>query len=127
MILKLTNKDKNFYNYMGRFFGSRIVQKETNDRIYDDPEKIWYIYLKNNNPVGFVSIKQNVIKNIYAINSECIYDLLLEVQSDIQVAPSTITKSYLDIYQKCAFRILDNNYKNFVTISSTITKSGEAS
>ena len=127
MILKLTNKDKNFYQYMGRFFGSRIVQKETNDRIYDDPEKIWYIYLKNNNPIGFISIKENVIKNIYAINSECIYDLLLEVQSDIQIAPSTITKSYLDIYQKCAFRILDNNYKNFVTISTTINKSGEAS
>lgn len=127
MILKLTNKDKNFYQYMGRFFGSRIVQKETNDRIYDDPEKLWYIYLKNNTPIGFISIKENVIKNIYAINSECIYDLLLEVQSDIQIAPSTITKSYLDIYQKCAFRILDNNYKNFVTISTAINKSGEAS
>ena len=127
MILKLTNKDKKFYQYMGKFFGSRIVQKETNDRIYDDSDKIWYIYLKNDIPVGFISIKENTIKNIYAIKFDYIYDLLVELQNDIQIAPSTVTNLYLDIYQKCSFHILNNDYKNFVTISSTIQRSGEAS
>ena len=40
MILKLTNKDEKFYEYMGKFFGSRLVQRQTNDRIYDDPDKV---------------------------------------------------------------------------------------
>lgn len=44
----MTNKDDNFYSYMGRFFGSRIVQTETKDRIYDDNNKTWYIYLDKN-------------------------------------------------------------------------------
>ena len=127
MILKLTNKDKKFYQYMGKFFGSRIVQKETNDRIYDDSDKLWYIYLKENQPVGFISIKEDVIKNIYAIKPDYIYSLLLELKNDIRIAPSTITNLYLDIYQKCALNILDENYKNFVTISSAVQSSGEAS
>lgn len=127
MILKLTNKNKNFYQYMGKFFGSRIVQKETSDRIYDDSDKIWYIYIKKDVPVGFISIKENTIKNIYAIKDEYVYDLLVKVQKDILIAPSTITKLYLDIYQKCSFHILNNNYKNFVTICSTSFKTGEAS
>ena len=32
----MDNKQENFYTYMGKVFGSRIVQKQTNDRIYDD-------------------------------------------------------------------------------------------
>ena len=127
MILKITNKNVKFYQYMGKFFGSRIVQKETNDRIYDDPDKIWYVYINKDVSVGFVSIKDNIIKNIYAINSDYIYDLLLEVQKDISIAPSTITNLYLDIYQKCSFHILNNNYKNFVTICNSTSRTGEAS
>mgnify|MGYP003292759025 FL=1 len=56
MILKMDNKSKDFYNIMGKFFGSRIVQNKTNDRIYDDNNKEWYVYLENKNPVAFVSI-----------------------------------------------------------------------
>ena len=127
MILKLTNKNEKFYQYMGRFFGSRIVQKETSDRIYDDSDKVWYVYVKRSVPVGFISIKENVIKNIYAIKPEYVYDLLVEIQKDIIIAPSTITKLYLDIYSKCSLRILNSKYKNFVTICSASSKSGEAS
>ena len=39
MIIKMTNKDENFYQYMGKFFGSRLVERQTNDRIYDDDNK----------------------------------------------------------------------------------------
>ena len=42
MILKLNNKDTNFYNYMGKIFGSRPIEKQVNDRIYDDSNKEWY-------------------------------------------------------------------------------------
>ena len=122
MILRLTNKDKRFYQYMGKFFGSRIVQKETNDRIYDDSDKLWYIYIKNDTALGFISTKENMIKNIYAINPEYVYKLLLEVQKDIKIAPSTVTSAYLDIYKDFSFNITENDYKNFVTISTNIEK-----
>ena len=56
MILKTNNKEKDFYSIMGRFFGSRIVQNATNDRIYDDNNKEWYIYLNNDVPVAFISV-----------------------------------------------------------------------
>ncbi len=45
MIVKMDNKSKDFYNIMGKFFGSRIVENKTNDRIYDDNNKSWYIYI----------------------------------------------------------------------------------
>ena len=43
MIVKLKNTDEKFYQYMGKFFGSRLVERQTNDRIYDDASKVWYI------------------------------------------------------------------------------------
>ena len=46
MIIKITNKDEKFYQYMGKFFGSRLVERQTNDRIYDDNNKEWYIYIE---------------------------------------------------------------------------------
>ena len=72
----MDNKSKDFYNIMGRFFGSRIVENKTNDRIYDDNNKEWYIYLDNNSPVAFVSISSDVIKNIYSINNDFLIELL---------------------------------------------------
>ena len=36
----MINKDEKFYQYMGKFFGSRLVEKQTNDRIYDDNGKV---------------------------------------------------------------------------------------
>ena len=29
MVVKMTNKDRDFYQYMGKFFGSRLIQKQT--------------------------------------------------------------------------------------------------
>ncbi len=118
MILKLTNKDSNFYNYMGKFFGSRIVQTETKDRIYDDNNKIWYIYVDNNNkPYGFISVCDDVIKNIYSSNESYLKELLKQLIKDINIAPSIVTKLYENLYEECGLKIdyLDN-YKHFVMI-----------
>lgn len=118
MILKLTNKDTNFYNYMGKFFGSRIIQTETKDRIYDDNNKLWYIYIgSGNKPYGFVSIVNNVIKNIYSSNETYLKELLEHVLIDINISASVVTKLYENLYAECGFKInhLDN-YKHFVEI-----------
>ena len=68
MILKLNNKSENFYNYLGRLFGSRIVELTTQDRIYDDNNKEWYIYVQKDIVTGFVSVSNSKIKNIYSTN-----------------------------------------------------------
>lgn len=118
MILKLTNKDDNFYQYMGKFFGSRIVQTETKDRIYDDNNKIWYIYVDTDDKAyGFISVCDDVIKNIYSSNENYLKELLLEVMQDITIQPSIVTKLYGKLYEDCGLILTSlDNYKHFVII-----------
>lgn len=118
MILKLTNKDDNFYQYMGKFFGSRIVQTETKDRIYDDNNKIWYIYVDaDDKAYGFISVCDDVIKNIYSSNENYLKELLLEVMQDITIQPSIVTKLYGKLYEDCGLILTSlDNYKHFVMI-----------
>ena len=118
MIAKMTNKDENFYSYMGKFFGSRIVQTETKDRVYDDNNKIWYIYLnEDSKPCAFISVCNNIIKNIYSVNNNYLKKLILFVTDDIILQPSIVTKLYEDIYLSCGLNIITlDNYKHFIMI-----------
>lgn len=126
MILKMTNKDEDFYKYMGKFFGSRIVEKQTNDRIYDDPYKTWYIYIYDERPVAFVSIERNAIKNIYTIKEKYLEELLDKIMHERKISSSIVTNLYLDLYEKLGFEFLDReSYKNFVTIYTSKIKEDE--
>ncbi len=119
MIIKLTNKDENFYQYMGNFFGSRMVQKQTNDRIFDDDNKVWYLYVEDNIITSFVSVTKNIIKNIYTTKNEHLIELINELKKDNknQIAKSIVTNTYLEVYEKCKFEIEPKQLsKNFVTI-----------
>lgn len=118
MIVTMTNKDEGFYSYMGRFFGSRIVQTETKDRIYDDNNKTWYLNLDQNNKVcAFVSICDNVIKNIYSTNDASLKELLLELKKNNSINASIVTKIYENVYLDCGLKINNlDNYKHFIMI-----------
>ena len=119
MIKKMDNKSNDFYSIMGKFFGSRIVENETNDRIYDDSKKEWYIFFDNNSPVAFVSIISNVIKNVYTINESFLTQLLNHIKKEVNITDSIVTKAYLNVYKSCGFTICGNcEYKNFVRIRS---------
>lgn len=118
MILKMDNKSKNFYNIMGRFFGSRIVQNKTNDRIYDDNSKIWYVYMDNEIPVAFVSLSSDVIKNVYAIKDKFLVELLTYVKKRVKIQDSIVTSIYSDVYHSCGFICNTDGYKNFIKIRS---------
>lgn len=118
MIIKMTNKDENFYQYLGKFFGSRIVEKQINDRIYDDENKEWYICIENNIVIAFVSISKNKIKNIYTTQEKYLKKILEKIKKENTISSSIVTNTYLEIYEKCGYTISNNsNYKNFVTIS----------
>lgn len=118
MIVKMTNKDEDFYAYMGKFFGSRIVQTETKDRIYDDNNKIWYIYIgKNEKACAFVSICNDVIKNIYSTNNTYLQELILEIKKDFVIKDSIVTNIYENVYLNCGLKtIVLDNYKHFIMI-----------
>ena len=117
MVLKITNKDKKFYEYMGKIFGSRLIEKKINDRIYDDDGKQWYIYLENNKVMAFVSISKNVIKNIYTVKEEYLEKILKQIVKENTITYSVVAKCYMEIYKKCGFKINEQTtYKNFVII-----------
>lgn len=118
MIVKMTNKDDNFYSYMGRFFGSRIVQTETKDRIYDDNNKTWYIYLdKNERACAFISVYNDVIKNVYSNNDAYLKEIILEIKKDFVVKDSIVTNVYENVYLDCGLQIIRlDNYKHFIMI-----------
>ena len=117
MVIKMNNKDEKFYQYMGKFFGSRLVEKQTSDRIYDDDKKEWYLYIEDNNVMAFVSIQENVIKNIYCHKEKYLEQLLNTIKKQEKLTDSILTKRYVDIYQKCGFKINGNQtYKNFVMV-----------
>lgn len=117
MIVKMTNKDEKFYEYMGKIFGSRLIEKQTNDRIYDDENKDWYIYLEDEKVKAFVSINKNIIKNIYTTKEEYLEELLNEIKEENKIGCSIVTKYYLELYKKCGFKVIENDgFKNFVTI-----------
>ncbi|MBQ3145526.1 MAG: hypothetical protein IJB90_03015 [Clostridia bacterium] len=121
MILKMNNKSKDFYNIMGKFFGSRIVQNETNDRIYDDNSKEWYVYIDNDAPVAFVSIASNVIKNVYSIKDDFLIELLQHITKEVSIKDSIVTKTYSNTYVASGL-IVDESaeYKNFIRIRSDV-------
>lgn len=117
MIIKMTNQDDKFYSYMGKFFGSRLVERQTNDRIYDDDSKQWYIYLEEEKVVAFVSMNKNVIKNIYTSKDKYLEEILKKIKKENKITYSIVTNHYTEIYEKCGFEISKNQeYKNFVTI-----------
>lgn len=116
MIIKINNKDEGFYQYMGRFFGSRLVENQVNDRIYDDDKKEWYLYLENNIVLAFASIQNRVIKNVYCYKGKQLEEILIEIRKEQKIESSILTKRYIEVYKKCGFQIDDKTYKNFVII-----------
>lgn len=117
MVIKITNRDEKFYQYMGKFFGSRLVERQTNDRIYDDNNKEWYVYIEEEKVMAFVSISKNVIKNVYTMKEEYLEDVLKKVKTENHITYSIVTRNYLKTYEKCGFQVGKNqDYKNFVTI-----------
>ena len=117
MVIKMMNKDEKFYQYMGKFFGSRLIEKQTNDRIYDDDSKEWYIYLEDERVMAFVSINKNIIKNVYTTKEKYLEEILQEIKRENEITYSIVTNYYAEVYEKCGFKVSKNqDYKNFVTI-----------
>ena len=119
MIVKMNNKDEKFYQYMGKVFGSRIIQNQTNDRIYDDDNKTWYLNIEEEIVLAFISVANNTIKNVYTIKDKNIEELLKAVKEENKINFSTVTNRYVDAYKKTGYKVQQtDNLKNFIVISA---------
>lgn len=119
MIVKMNNKNEKFYQYMGKIFGSRIIQNQTNDRIYDDDNKTWYLNIEDEKVLAFVSIANNTIKNVYTTKDKSIEELLKTVREENKIGSSTVTNRYEDSYKKTGYKIeRTDGLKNFIVISA---------
>lgn len=113
MLKRMINTDKDFYNYMGRIFGSREVQRKTSDRIYDDNGKEWIMEIEKNIVVAVLSIKDSTIKNVYAEDLDSLVKILEEVYSEVN--KGIVTREYKNEYVSAGYKIIEEK-KNFLTI-----------
>lgn len=116
MIIQINNKSKNFYAHLGQVFGSREVERITSDRIYDDEDKVWFLYYKRGVPDTFVSIKDDAIKNVWTYDEKHLIEVLKEIRKKVSVKDSIVAKYFSDAYTKAGFKILDEKGKNFLVI-----------
>lgn len=117
MVEKMNNKMEGFYECMGKIFGSRIVQRQINDRIYDDNDKEWYIYKEDERVVACVSVLKDVIKNVYTVKDNYLEKILKEIRKEIKIKESVVPNVYAELYEKAGFKInKTDSMKNFVII-----------
>lgn len=118
MIIKINNKNALFYEYMGPIFGSRKIENRSGDRIYDDNDKNWYLYIKNNQVMACVSIKEETVKNVYGLEKIFLEAVFLEILNDFAIImPSTVTNLYQDLYRDLGFSVYaPKEYNKFVII-----------
>lgn len=79
-IKRLTREDHDFYMHMGPIFGSRLIEKQTKDRFYDDAEKIWFLIPGK----GAASLLGNTIKNFWAVNEQIAEALIHALQEEMR-------------------------------------------
>ncbi len=114
MIISITNQSKNFYTHLGKVFGSREIERLTNDRFYDDDDKTWYLYYNKGVPDTFVSVKGKVIKNIWSESEKHLIEVLKHIKAIVK--ESLVTKHFKECYEKANYKIIENGSKNFIKI-----------
>lgn len=114
--MKLTNKEPEFYTVMGPVFGSRVVQRKTGDRFYDDDQKEWYIEQDEAGEVlAVVSVAGSVIKNVYAKDEAVLLKILKELY--YVITDSIVPSVYADIYREAGYNVdEEEKLKKFIKI-----------
>lgn len=115
-IVEMENSDENFYKFLGPVFGSREVQRVTGDRFYDDPGKKWYFEIGSlGEVVAVVSVKDNVIKNVYASDNKALLKIMKGIHADIK--ESKVPVIYKEVYENAGYIIEKDEYlKRFIKI-----------
>lgn len=110
-ILRLERTNKDFYIYMGPIFGSRIIEKETGDRFYDDAEKLWYIAPAR----GAASVKVGVLRNFWAADEETAQELVRAMVLDNRRLSGVAARRYEGAFKASGFTV-QSYRKNFIEV-----------
>lgn len=115
MIYRIDNTYDGFYELVGKIFGSREVERVTNDRFYDDDNKEWIIYTDPTGKiVSAISVLKHRIKNIF---SEAPEETVMELKSLYgEVSQSIVPAVYKDLYVAAGYHVADHSI-NFVRIT----------
>lgn len=110
-LLKVTQQDKNFYNLLGPIFGSRLIQKATQDRFFDDANKVWHLAVDEDKVIAGLSLVDNTIKNSFG--NKALGMILGKIKTNgLKGIVPVVQKS---IYEQEGFTIIDT-YVNFMEV-----------
>lgn len=110
--LKLTRNDADFYTLLGPVFGSRALEKETRDRFYDDPDKIWYLLPGE----GVASLLGGVIRNFWAVDDAAAETLIQALLQDVDRPRGILPRIYERPFRRQGFHTAGYR-KNFIEVS----------
>lgn len=68
-IIKLTNQDKDFYNFVGPFLANRKIAKEMGTPLWDDDEKVWFVAVKDGEGIATCAYTLNKKKDKATLRS----------------------------------------------------------
>ena len=111
-IVGMTNCDPGFYILMGPVFGSRDIERQIKDRIYDDADKTWYLLTEKKRVLALVSLVGTKVKNLYGQNQDQISQLLQELPDGVS---GIVPAMYRSGYEQTGFTVKSHS-ENFVKI-----------
>lgn len=110
-ILRLERTSRDFYIYMGPIFGSRIIEKETGDRFYDDAEKMWYVAPGR----GAASMRSGILRNFWAADDETAQELVEAMVLDNRRLSGVAARRYENAFKTHGFTV-QSYRKNFIEV-----------
>ncbi len=110
-IRKLTHDDGDFYACLGPIFGSRLIEKQTRDRFYDDPGKVWYLIPGE----GAASLLEGVIKNFWASSAGAAGELIAALQAEQKWLDGIVPRTHEETFRQRGFVTKDYRI-NFVEV-----------
>ena len=110
-IRRLTRSDEDFYTVMGPIFGSRLIEKQTKDRFYDDPAKVWFVIPGK----GAASLLDCIIKNFWAVNDETADTLVSARVQEQKWLDGVLPRTYEDVFKRHGFETSDHRV-NFIEV-----------
>ena len=110
-VLRLNRTDENFYNLLGPVFGSRIVERMTRDRFYDDPGKQWYLVPNQ----GAASVLDHVIRNFWAVSEPVAVELIQAILEDFGTLSGILPNVHENSFRKMGFQVAPYR-KNFIEV-----------
>ena len=111
-ILKLNHDNVSFYDYLGPVFGSRIIERDTGDRFYDDTDKDWYVIPGR----GVASVKHGLLRNFWAADREAADQLIKVLCEDMPRLTGVAPRQHEQAFADAGFTV-NEHHKNFIEVS----------